>query len=144
MRLPANDHLPIGNLVACFNNTTATYKFYWLLSILEQVQQGKTLIAKKELFAGMIGHAWYTVNYFHVLFGKSDFLVDYIQAIGGLEEIPVTAPIDLIIDQLITSTKRETQALLFHSDKNVPHRFLSPWFSGAEKNQVYVRSNNPN
>jgi hypothetical protein len=56
--LPPNDHLPIVNLVACFNNTTATYKFYWLLSILDQVERGKTLMVKMELFAGMISHAF--------------------------------------------------------------------------------------
>jgi hypothetical protein len=143
MRLPSNDHLPIGNLVACFNNTTATYKFYWLLSILDQVQRGKTLIAKKELFAGMIGYAWYTVNYFHVSFGKSDLLAEHIQAVRAIEEIPVTARRDQIIEQLVSSPRRETQALLIHFDKNVPHRFLSPWFPGAEKNEVYVKSNDP-
>ena len=35
--LPENRILPIHKLIACFNNTSATYKFYWLLSIIQQV-----------------------------------------------------------------------------------------------------------
>ena len=139
--LPTNDHLPIGNLVACFNNTTATYKFYWLLSILDQIERGKTLISKKELFAGMVSHAWYTVNYFHVSFGKSDLLGEHIQQLKDIEQIPITASRVEISEQLAASSNPITQGLLFHFDRNVPHRFLSPWFPGAEKNEVYVRSN---
>lgn len=141
--LPSNEHLPIGKLVASFNNTTATYKFYWLLSILEQVEKGKTLIAKKELFAGMISHAWYTVNYFHVSFGKFDLLGEHIHTLKDLEQISVSESRASIQETLRESTNRQTNQLLMHFDRNVPHRFLSPWFPGAEKNEVYIRSNDP-
>lgn len=141
--LPSSEYLPIGNLAACFNNTTATYKFYWLLSILDQVERGKTLISKKELFAGMVSHAWYTVNYFHVSFGKSDLLGEHIIQLKDIEQIPITASRVEISEQLAASSNPITQGLLFHFDRNVPHRFLSPWFPGAEKNEVYFRSNDP-
>lgn len=141
--LPTNDHLPIGNLVACFNKTTATYKFYWLLSILDQVERGTTLIAKKELFAGMVSHAWYTVNYFHVSFGKSDLLGEHISQLRDIEQIPITAARAEISQQLVSSSNPITQGLLLHFDGNVPHRFLSPWFPGAEKKEVYAQSHDP-
>jgi len=35
MTLPGSKELPINLLAACFNKTSATYKFYWLLSILQ-------------------------------------------------------------------------------------------------------------
>jgi len=140
---PSSEHLPTGNLVASFNNTTATYKFFWLLSILEQVEKGKTLIAKRELFAGMISQAWYTVNYFHVSFGKHDLLGEHIKSIREIEQISIAASKEEIRAQLVASSNLETQSLLLHFDKHVPHRFLSPWFPGAEKNEVYIRSNDP-
>lgn len=141
--LPHSELLPIRNLVASFNNTTATYKFYWLLSILEQIEAGKTLIAKRELFAGMVSHAWYTVNYFHVSFGKQDLLADHINKLREIEAVSVAASRDEIRDHLCGSENDETQTLLLHFDRHVPHRFLSPWFPGAEKNEVYIRSNAP-
>ncbi|MBM3454455.1 MAG: hypothetical protein FJX80_04825 [Bacteroidetes bacterium] len=140
---PSSEHLPIGKLAASFNNTTATYKFFWLLSILEQVEKGKTLIAKKELFAGMVSQAWYTVNYFHVSFGEHDLLEEHIIAVKEIEQISISASKEEIRTQLIGSLNPATHSLLLHFDRHVPHRFLSPWFPGAEKNEVYVRSNDP-
>jgi len=64
MLIPHSDKLPVHLLASCFNNTTATYKFYWFLSILHAVERGETRISKRMLFAGMVANAWYTVNYF--------------------------------------------------------------------------------
>jgi hypothetical protein len=141
--LPSNENIPVGNLVASLNNTTATYKFYWLLSIIEQVEKGKTLIAKKELFAGMVSHAWYTVNYFHVSFGKHDLLGQHIIKLREIEQISITASREEIQKHLVSSEKGETRSLLQHFDKQVPHWFLSPWFPAAKKGEVYFRSNDP-
>lgn len=33
MALPQNNRLPISSLAGIFNNTTATYKFYWFVAI---------------------------------------------------------------------------------------------------------------
>ena len=74
MHIPSFNGLPVNLLAACFNNTSATYKYYWFLSILQSIEDGKTRIQKKELFASMISNAWYTVNYFHISFGKQDRL----------------------------------------------------------------------
>ncbi len=51
MHLPSSDGLPVNLLAACFNNTSATYKYYWFLSILQSVEAGKIKIPKKDLFA---------------------------------------------------------------------------------------------
>lgn len=56
---PPDATLPIHRLAACFNSTSATYKFYWLLAILDAVRKQKREIKKEELFASI---AWYTVN----------------------------------------------------------------------------------
>lgn len=140
--LPSTDYLPIDKLVACFNNTTATYKFYWLLSILEQVEKGKTLLSKKELFAGMVSHAWYTVHYFHVSFGKFDLLGELIYKLKEIEDLEISASRESIRDQLTLSENPNTKKYLLHFDRNVPHWFLSPWFPGKSKKEIYAFSNN--
>ena len=84
MQLPKSNGLPVNLLAACFNNTSATYKYYWLLSILQQVENGNLKIAKQELFARMISNAWFTVNYFHVSFGKQDLIQDAVRVVNGI------------------------------------------------------------
>lgn len=74
MNLPYSNDIPVSKLASAFGNTSATYKFYWLLSIIEMVEQAQLTLSKRALFARMIGNSWYTVNYFHVFFGKQDLI----------------------------------------------------------------------
>ena len=60
----------IEKLISVFNRTTASYKFYWLISIVELVEQGMVEIPKSAIYARMISNSWYTINYFHISFGK--------------------------------------------------------------------------
>jgi 5-methylcytosine-specific restriction endonuclease McrA len=140
MNLPISEKLPIKKLAACFNSTSATYKFYWLLSILQEIETGKTKIAKKELFGRMISNAWFTVNYFQVSFGKQDLIQDAIIKIKESEEIPIDQNQDSIVEVLIKSKNKQTEKNLLHFDKNVPHWFLSPWFPKCKKNEIYQSS----
>lgn len=57
MNLPHSESLTVYKLAASFANTSATYKFYWLLGIVELVEEGKTNFTKREIFARMIGSA---------------------------------------------------------------------------------------
>ena len=66
----------ISKLSSCFRNTSAIHKHYWLLAIIESIEAGKDGINKKELFARMIANSWFTVNYFHVSFGKQEQLAN--------------------------------------------------------------------
>ena len=74
MNLPKSDNLSVNALASSFLNTSATYKFYWLLGIIEQVEKDIIKISKRDLFSRMIANSWYTVNYFHVSFGKQDLI----------------------------------------------------------------------
>jgi len=84
---PLDSELPVRHLAACFNNTSATYKFYWLLGILDLVAEGNREMDKKEIFVRMISNAWYTVNYFHVSFGQQDLIQDTVKALQITENI---------------------------------------------------------
>ena len=134
MNLPNSKSLPIDKLAACFNNTSATYKFYWLLSIVQFVEEGYIKIGKHDLFSRMISNAWFTVNYFHVSFGKQDLIQDAIKVVNEIERISIDEKQSSVFQKLSSTKNRETERLLWHFNKNVPHWFLSPWYHGL-KNQ---------
>ena len=144
-QLPNDKNLPIEKLAACFNSTSATYKFYWLLSIVDalesRIKSESTLIPKKELFARMISNAWYTVNYFHVSFGVQDKLQSAIEAIKISEGLTIDANKNDIIKKLLNTENNITKRELVQFNNNVPHWFLSPWFPGEDKTSIYKKSN---
>lgn len=147
MTLPQSVSLPVNLLAQCFNDTSATYKFYWFLSILQQVEDGNFTPKKTDLFAGMISNAWYTVNYFHVSFGKQDKLQRTILEIKDKTELFVDEPRHSIFKRLNSSSDKSIIRELNYFNKEVPWRFLSPWVKGIEKD-VYRHSrdfehNNP-
>lgn len=137
MQLPNSNSLPVNHLAACFNNTSATYKYYWLLSILQEVENGNLNIPKRNLFARMISNAWYTVNYFRISFGTQDLIQKAIEAIYQIEKIPIDEQQYLVFQKLCLTTNRDTERQLWHFNKNVPHWFLSPWFPKKDKNEIY-------
>ena len=143
-QLPISYKLPIDKLSACFNNTTATYKYYWLFSIIEQLELGKKDIPKIDLFAGMVANSWYTINYFKVSFGKYDLLQQKVEFISHSEQISINAEKSFILNSLINSSNIETIRALMHFDKNVPYRFLSPWFPNKSEKEVYQYSSDSN
>ena len=138
MNLPESNALPIHTLAACFNKTSATYKYYWFLSILQEVEEGGLKMDKKALFARMLSNAWYTVNYFNVSFGKQDLIQDTIFAINNIEPITIDEKRASVYNKLIRSQNPQTLNLLRHFDKNVPHWFLSPWFPKID-NETYAQ-----
>lgn len=141
MNLPHYQSLPIGKLSSVFTNTSATYKFYWFLAILELVKEGNTYIHKQRLFSRMISNSWYTVNYFYVSFGKQDLIQDAVKTILTIENLRVNENRNTINTILENTQKIETIKILNHFDKNVPHWFISSWFSGT-RNDIYSLSQN--
>ena len=95
---------------------------------------------KKELFARMISNAWYTVNYFHLSFGKQDMLQRAIEHIKVLEHIHIDEDRDKIIGTLPQSINADTLRELNYFDRQVPHWFLSPWFPGKNRAEIYYLS----
>jgi 5-methylcytosine-specific restriction endonuclease McrA len=136
MILPLDEQISVAKLASVFNNTVATYKFYWFLSIIEASEEGMSEIPKRALFARMISLSWYTIHYFHVSFGKQDLLQQASQEIRFLENINVDERKEGILHRIIQSSSDATGKLLDHFDKNVPHKFLSPWLGSGPRSEV--------
>jgi hypothetical protein len=147
MKLPESVDIPINLLAACFNKTNSTYKYYWFLSILQEVENSNYFINKSILFARMVSNAWYTVNYFHVSFGKQDLIQQAIDSIREIERISIDEKLSKVLHKLANSPQRKTLNQLWHFDNNVPHWFLSPWFpkvgsetDSARQKRIYKHS----
>ncbi len=128
MNLPTSDNLPVNKLASVFGSTSATYKFYWLIALIELVEEGYTEIPKRKIFSRMISNSWYTINYFHISFGKQDNLQIAVERIIKEENLTIDEKKNKLDFCLEHSNNKETINQLLHFDKNVPHRFLSPWF----------------
>lgn len=139
MNLPNSKCLQINKLASVFSNTSATYKFYWFLAILELVEEGNTSIPKRKIFSRMISNAWYTVNYFHVSFGKQDLIQEAVRNILKIENLTIDENKSTITAVLENTTNKTTIRLLNHFDLNVPHWFISPWYSG-NRSTIYSYS----
>lgn len=147
MNLPNSDKLPVNKLAKVFGNTASTYKFYWLLAIIELVEEGNVGLPKRKIFTRMISNSWYTINYFHISFGKFDNIQIAVETILKEEDLTIDEKKNYLEFILEKSKKKNTIKQLLHFDKNVPHWFLSPWFpkikgetDNQQKNRIYLDS----
>jgi len=74
--LPSNNKLSISKLTQVFNSTSASYKYYWFISLLQLSTKNRTneKIEVRDILIQMICNAWYPVNYFKLSYGYSDQL----------------------------------------------------------------------
>lgn len=138
-QLPFSPDINNNALASIFNYTSATYKFYWFLAIVEEVESGNKEIQKDRLFARMISNAWYPVKYFRLSFGSQDHISQLINDFFNSTPIKVSDDKAEIRKCLIETKDITILKKLYHLDKNVPHKFLSPWFKGSKKS-IYESS----
>lgn len=138
LSLPPSPKLPIEHLSACFNKVTNSYKFYWLLAILECIQKERVpVIPLDELLAEMMAAVWYPTNYFRLSFGKQDRLGVLTLRLGTVSGLPMDAPKETIREKVIhhlatgTDLGRDIKTL----GRFVPYRFLRPFFANELRGQ---------
>ena len=140
MLLQKNNILPISRLSGIFSNTTATYKYYWFVALLDiVVKERKTRISFWEIIAGMVAESWYPIHYFKLSFGKSDSLFDKSLEIQKEFQLSIEDDKDRIKKQLLDNLNN-TKKYLRVFTINVPYRFLSPWIKYTTDNDVVLRS----
>ena len=112
MNLPQNIKLPVSSLSRIFENTTATYKFYWFVAIMDiVVKEHKTRISFWEIIAGMIAESWYPIHYFKLSFGKSDSL--FVKSLEIQKEYQISIESDKEkIKNLLVDNLKETKKFL--------------------------------
>lgn len=131
MNLPTDKNIDTRVLTRIYNNTVATYKYYWFVSILDiAVKEQRRQISFWEIIVGMIAEAWYPIHYFRLSFGKADSLYNQIIELQKELNIPVDAKKNDIKNLIINSIETpKIKSLLRVFTLNVPFRFLSPWIN---------------
>ena len=140
MKLPKDNLVDVRKLARIYNNTSATYKFYWFLGILDEVEAGKLIIPKVNLFTKMISIPWYTVNYYKVSFGVQDKIQENTALLKNRLNLSVSEKRDRIESQLLKSADTEVKSLLWHFNKNVPYKFLTPWIGAGTDSEAKRKS----
>ena len=142
--LPLDKNINTRVLSQIYNNTVATYKFYWFVSLLDIfVKTNKRQISFWEIIVGMIAEAWYPIHYFRLHFGKSDSLYEQIIALQKELSIPIDIKKEDLKSLLISKIEDDKiKSLLKVFTFNLPYRFLSPWITYKSDNEVITQSQN--
>lgn len=96
--IPHSEFLSTNNLSQVFNNTTATYKFYWFQSILQMHNEENAYrINVWDIVIRMVANAWDTVHYFRLYFGSMDSLHKIVTELQWITNLPMDAKREDII-----------------------------------------------
>lgn len=140
--IPDSKILSTHCLAKVFSNTSATYKFFWFISILQiYVQKGNTRINVWDIVIRMVANAWFPIHYFRLSFGKYDSLYAIVMELHRLTNIPIDANREYVVEELskhIDEPKVKSQLRIL--TKNVPFRFLSPWINYSDDKSIVIRS----
>lgn len=142
MQIPESEKLTTQCLGRVFDNTVATYKYYWFLGILDLfVKKGQTRINVWDIMISMVVNAWYPVNYFRLSFGKNESLYQTILQLQKQYEIPINLSVSELIDLFEDLVKnKEVRKQMAFLKQNVPFRFLRPWIDTSDDKEMVVRS----
>lgn len=126
--IPQSDILSTQLLSRVFNNTTATYKFYWFLSILQMHNEEKVYRMNVwDLAIRMVANAWYPIHYFHLSFGSMDSQHRIVTELQWSTGLSMDSKREDIIACLTSQlNNKEIKKHLSTLTINVPYRFISP------------------
>lgn len=143
MKIPQSNELSTCIMNRVFDKTTATHKFYWMLSLLDMyVKEQKEEMLALDIASRMVAYAWYPIEYFKLSFGKGDSLTQIIPSIAELTGITVDDKLDSKTDAIMQAVtenlqvKNNVKILL----NNVPYWFQSPWIKTNNVHEMIARS----
>lgn len=148
MQLPDSEGVDAPRLSSVFSDTTNSYKFYWLLAILDSLSEtGETRILTRDLSLRMIASVWYPLDYFRLSFGKQDGFKSIADHVTNLLTVDNSTNAPSLFRQLqsrlnereLEQVYRKVRVLLDW----VPYRFIRPFFAqetrGLPDQQVNAR-----
>ena len=124
--LPSQNHLNITVFSRLFDATTTSYKFLWMLGILQILgeEPDKLIIPAKDIVIKMLNLAIPPLCQFHLYFGAEDKMAEYIGMLQSKSSLSISSLFDTVesVDNgaINNITKRLTRF--------VPQQLLSPFF----------------
>ncbi|NFS29234.1 HNH endonuclease [Clostridium botulinum] len=110
------------------NKMSATYKMYWLLALLEEIQLDNFDIDFRKLISRMVKFAWYPILKYKLSFGLCDNLVKVVNYIEDTYSLGSNYDEKKLLDFIYTCEDKILNKMLRDLTYNVPYRFLSPFF----------------
>ncbi|WP_027303016.1 HNH endonuclease domain-containing protein [Rudanella lutea] len=134
MQLPESTELDISRLARVFADTTNSYKFYWLLAILDDLKENdRSIISLNDLALRMVANVWYPLDYFKLSFGSQDGfkpIADFVSARMVVDHSKNSLP---VFEQLTTKLTHQELATVYKMVdtrvRYVPYRFVRPFLS---------------
>jgi len=113
-----------------FETKTTTYKFYWMLALLDAVKsdEGQRQITFTEMVARMVSKAWVPVTSGLFSFGESDALMSRIHTLIFASELNLKDVEERVCIYLLKHASDPlVKDLVAKMTVYVPYRFLYPW-----------------
>ena len=130
IQLPKYSPLPIDKFTAVFNKTTNSYKYFWLLAIMNNIiETGNKKFYFSDLVFEIISLIWYPINFYQISFGKQDKLYEKVILLRDALDIPVNASRNDLLNSIKLNKNNQTIISIVNDIiRYVPYRFLTPWF----------------
>lgn len=134
--LPHHPFLRTQALNRVFDNTSASYKFFWFLAVLELARTTGGCLPFEDVFVEMAAQAWHPVNLFRLSFDTKDTDEKCIDQLQGVLR-KIAAEEAKVADGLRPNSSLMEVRLRLRARKSdlrflgnlVPMRFLSPFVS---------------
>lgn len=111
-----------------FDDTAASYKFFWFLGLLELLQNRDSgVLRQEEIIREMIAAAWAPVCFYRLSLGLQDKLQEVVKDLQKVSKLPNDAKPSQVLKGL--KEFRDLLPKINSLGDLVPTRFLSPWFS---------------
>lgn len=132
--LPPSDSVSASTLARMFSDVTNSYKFLFLLAILDKLEQtafAASSLNLDELVLEMLATAWYPHSYFRLSFGKQDKITTQLEDVTvqfGLRE-KIKAADRQALKELLgqrVSSKNDLK-------RYVPYRLIRPFFANETR-----------
>lgn len=146
--LPDDHRLHVAAFSRAFENTTNSYKFYWLLSILDHLARtDEPDISYEDLSMNMLSLVWYPLDYYKLSFGSADSFKKLAETVSlhlaidnGVNAKSLLAQMrSRLPDQMHGRLCREITLTL---RQYVACRFIRPFFSNELKGTKDQQVNN--
>lgn len=129
--------LRTGVLGTVFRDTTSSYKFFWLLAIIDLLPEFDRPLPTARLVQAMIIRAWAAVVLFRLSLGKVDRLQDCVRALHASSGLQARTSATRLFRTL--DTWPALHDWVKELARFVPGRFLGSWFPQAARATPYDR-----
>lgn len=126
-------------LAKVFEHTTTTYKFYWMLALIDATKAtaGMRDISFAEMAARMLSKAWIPLNTGLFVFSKEDKLHQLINKLIFNTELRNCDTEERVRNYIISHSKDAlVKDIVARMTTYVPYRFLSPWVGANDRHKV--------